>query len=259
MFKRIFHFMALTCLVTGTLRAADDPFCGKWKLNVDKSQFTGEQMKIQDLGGNKYTISWGTAPTTIVADGTDQPDRFGGTVSIAPEGANAWKMVVKKDGKVLSSMTHSLSADGKTQTIKGTNYKPDGATSDFETHMKRVGSGSGWGGTWESTDVKFTSPDEWEISPYEEGGLTFNTPAYKEVLSMKFDGKDYEDKGPDVAPGSVSSGKRVDAHTLEVTNKVKDEVMDRTEFQVSPDGKKLTLTIHETGQPHAIMLVYDKL
>jgi hypothetical protein len=51
----------------------------------------------------------------------------------------------------------------------------------------------------------------------------------------------------------------VDAHNLEVTNKVKDEVMDRTKFQVSPDGKTLTLTIHETGQPHAITVVYDKM
>jgi hypothetical protein len=38
-----------------------------------------------------------------------------------------------------------------------------------------VGSGSGWGGTWESTEVKFTSPDEWDIEPYEGTGLTFNT------------------------------------------------------------------------------------
>jgi translation elongation factor EF-1alpha len=76
---------------------------------------------------------------------------------------------------------------------------------------------------------------------------------------MKFDGKDYEEKGPDVAPGSVSSGKRVDAHTLDVTNKVKGEVMDHTKFEVSPDGKRLTLTIRETGQPKALTIVYDKM
>jgi len=259
MFKRILYFSASMCLVTGTLLAADDPFCGKWKLNLGKSHITGEQMTIKDLGGNKYSISWGETPTTITADGSDQPNRFGNTVSIAPEGATAWKMVVKKDGRVTDSMTHTLSPDGKTQTIKGTNYRPNGDTSDFETHMKRVGRGSGWGGTWESTDVKVSSPEEWEISAYENGGLTFNSAADKEVLSMKFDGKDYEDKGPNVAPGSASSGKRLDAHTLEVTNKVKSEVMDHTKFQVAPDGKTLTLTIHETGQPHAITLVYDKM
>jgi len=82
---------------------------------------------------------------------------------------------------------------------------------------------------------------------------------YEDTLSMKFDGKDYEEKGPTVAPGSTSSGKRVDAHTLEVTDKVKGEVMDHTKYAVSPDGKTLTLTIHENGQPHALTIVYDKM
>jgi hypothetical protein len=76
-------------------------------------------------------------------------------------------MVIKKDGRVLSSMTHTLSDRGKTQTIKGTETKPDGTTSDFNVMLKKVSGGSSWSGTWESTDVKFTSPDEWEIAAYE--------------------------------------------------------------------------------------------
>jgi len=88
-------------------------------------------------------------------------------------------------------MTHTLSADGKTQTIKGTSNKPDDTTDDFTVVMKKVNGGSGWGGTWEDTDVKFTSPDEWEIQAYEGDGLSFHAPAYKDTLSMKFDGQDY--------------------------------------------------------------------
>jgi hypothetical protein len=30
----------------------------------------------------------------------------------------------------------------------------------------------------------------------------------------------------------------------------KREVMNHTKFQVGPDGNTLTLTVHETGQPH---------
>jgi hypothetical protein len=107
--------------------------------------------------------------------------------------------------------------------------------------------------------VKFTSPGEWDIEPYNGDGLTFNTPAYKDTLSMKFDGKEYEEKGPNVALGSMSSCKRVNAHTLEVTDKVKGEVMDHTKYEVAPDGKTLTLTIRETGQPKALTIVYDKI
>ena len=257
--RRFYSSLALACSLAGTLWASDDLFCGKWKLNMEKSKFVGEQIKIQDLGGNKYKWTAGAVSDTITYDGTDQPVSFGRTISMGPEGTNSWKMVIKKDGRVLSTMTHTISDDGKTQTIKGTETKPDGTTSDFNSVWKKVSGGSGWGGTWETTDLKFTSPDEWDIEPYEGDGLSFNTPAYQDVLSMKFDGKDYEEKGPNVAPGSMSSGKRVNARTLEITDKVKGQVMDHTKFEVSPDGKTLTLTVRETGQPKALTIVYDKM
>jgi len=257
--KHFYFSLVLACLLATTLRAADDPFLGKWKLNVDKSKFTGDQTKIEDLGAGKYKWTSGNVTNTYTADGTDQPNQFGNTVAITPVDANNWKMVIKKDGRVLSSMTHTLSADGKTQTIKGTENKPDATTDDFTVVMKKVKGGSGWGGTWEDTDVKFTSPDEWEIQAYEGDGLSFETAAYKDTLSMKFDGKDYEEKGPNVAPGSMSSGKRVNAHTLEITDKVKGEVMDHTKFEVSPDGKTLTLTVHGTGQAKIQTVVYNKM
>lgn len=257
--RRFYFSLGLACLLAGTLWAAEDPFCGKWKLNMEKSKFAGDQVKIQDLGNNNYKWTVGNVSDTITFDGTDQPVHFGRTISMAPEGTNNWKMVIKKDGRILSSMTHTISDDAKTQTIKGTETKPDGTTSNFSVVWKKVSGGSGLAGTWEETDVKFTSPDEWDIEPYDGDGLTFNTPAYQDTLSMKFDGKEYEEKGPNVAPGSMSSGKRVNAHTLEVTDKVKGEVMDHTEYKVSPDGKTLTLTIHETGQPTALTIVYDKM
>jgi hypothetical protein len=258
MLTRTNSTLVLTCLVAGTLCAADDPFCGKWKLNQEKSKITGEQMKVEELG-NKFKFNFGNDSDTVTADGTDQPIHYGSTMSLTKEGPNALKMVIKRDGKVTSSMIHTLSDDGSTQTIKGTSTKPDGTTSDFEVTDKRIGSGSGWSGTWESADVKFNSPNDWEISSYGAQGLTFYTPAYKDTLSMNFDGKDYTEKGPTVAAGSTSSGKRVDAHTLEVTDKIKGKVMDHTKFEVSPDGSTLTLTVHETGQPKAVTYVYDKM
>jgi hypothetical protein len=111
--RRICFALAVACLLAGTLWAADDPFCGKWKLNMEKSKFTGDQAKIQDLGGNKYKWTTGTTSDTIAYDGTDQPVRFGRTISMGPEGTNTWRMVIKKDGRVLSSMTHTISEDEK--------------------------------------------------------------------------------------------------------------------------------------------------
>ena len=40
---------------------------------------------------------------------------------------------------------------------------------------------------------------------------------------------------------------------------MKGRVVDQTTFDVSPDGKTLTLTIDETGHPKALTTVYDKM
>lgn len=257
--RRFYISLGLACLLAGTLWASDDPFCGKWKLNAAKSKLAGEQVQIQSAGGNKYKWTFSGVSETYTYDGTDQPSEFGSTVSIAPAGQNRWKMVIKRNGKVISSMTHTIAADGKSQTIKGTDFKPDGTTSDYTVVWKKLGSGTGWNGTWEETGEKATSPDEFEVEAYEGDGLSINTPAYKDVLRMKFDGKDYEEQGPYVAAGSASSGKRVNAHTLEIADKVKGKEMDRTHWELSSDGKTLTITVRGTGQPKAQTMVYDKM
>jgi hypothetical protein len=100
-------------------------------------------------------------------------------MALTKESPTSFKMVIKKNGKTLSSMTHTLSEDGSTQTVKGTDYKPDGTTSDFEVVDKRVGGGSGWTGTWESTKVDFNSPEEWEIEANGANGLTFKNAAIR--------------------------------------------------------------------------------
>jgi hypothetical protein len=257
--KQLTYALALTALVTATLWAKDDPFCGTWKLDKDKSKVTGEQMKIEDLGNNKLKFTMGTDSDTVTMDGTDQPVHYGRSMSLTKESPTSFKMVIKQGNKVLSSMTHALSEDGNTQTIKGTDYKPDGTTSDFEVIDKRVGSGSGWTGTWESTKVEFNSPEQWEIEANGANGLTFKSAAYQETVSLQFDGKDYPAKGPTVPAGLTTSGKRTGEGTFELTDKIKGKVIDHANFEVTPDGKTLTVTVHETGQPNAATYVYEKM
>jgi outer membrane protein assembly factor BamB len=257
--KQLTCALALTALVTGAVWAKDDPFCSKWKLNKDKSKVTGEQLKIEDLGDNKLKFTHGDESDTITMDGNDQPIHYGRTMSLTKESPTSFKMVIKREGKVLSSMTHSLSDDGNTQTVNGTDYRPDGTTSDFEVVNKRVGSGSGWTGTWESTKVDFNSPDVWDIEPNGSNGLSFKDAAYKETWSLTFDGKDYPGSGPDVPAGATLSGKRIDAHHFEMTAKINGKVTDHSTFEVSPDGKTMTVTVHQTGQPNPQMYVYDKM
>lgn len=262
MLKRSLPTLTLLCLMSGTLYAADDAFVGKWKLNSAKSNVDGEQLKIEDLGGNKYKITSHNASSTITADGTDQPDQFGTTTSIALLGSNAWRMVVKRNGKIAQSMTYTFSQDGTIQ-IKGANTRPDGSTLDWDIELKRVGSGSGWTGTWEEVKEKTTFPHELDIEAYKGEGLTFKSPDYLDVLNMRFDGKDYGAVGPDKrSDGALFSGKRLDEHSFKLTYKLRGHVVENRTYLVSPDGKTLTIKTIEaqaSGQQHEQVSVYDKL
>ena len=52
---------ALSALATVNAYAADDPFVGTWKLNLNKTQFTGQVVEIKDLAAANTT---GYTPTS---------------------------------------------------------------------------------------------------------------------------------------------------------------------------------------------------
>ena len=76
---------------------------------------------------------------------------------------------------------------------------------------------------------------------------------------MKFDGKDYSDSGPTVPTGSTASGKRTGERSFELTDKIKGKVVDHASFEVTQDGKTMTVTVHNTGQPNATTYVYETM
>ena len=265
MFKRTVQLLLVACLATGTLRAANDPFAGKWKLNPSKSKFTG-QMRVEVVGPNKYAITFvevglGSGITdAVVADGTDQPAVFETTLSVSIEKPDAWKVVRKSNGHTLLTAIWKLSEDGNTLGDAFTGYRADGSTLRQDYVFKRTAGTSGFPGTWESTseEVDSDSVYEFRIEPYEGDGLSFVTPAARETQNMRFDGKDYPDAGPIVVPNSVSSGRRLNEHTLEMTDKIKDKVMDSRKIELSPDLKTLTMTIRPVGQNKPNILVFER-
>jgi hypothetical protein len=56
----------------------------------------------------------------------------------------------------------------------------------------------------------------------------------------------------------VSSARRVNGRTLEVTDKLKGKVMDTREIQLSSDGKTLTMTVHAAGRTEPNILVFER-
>ena len=258
MAKRTFPLLLVACLITSALWAANDPFVGKWKLNPSKSRFPDE-MKVEAAGENKYTFDFGAGQTeTILTDGTDQPGIFGTTLSVTVEGPDTWKVVRKKDSNTMLTATWKLSEDGKTLSDFYRQNQPDGSTLSMDYVYQRAKAGSGFAATWDSVSEKMNSPYELELKPYEDDGLTFITPTEKETRNVKFDGQDHPVVGPDVSPGAVSSGRRVNERTLEVTYKRNGNVRKTRQVELSADGKSLTLTVQHAGQNKANVMVFDR-
>jgi len=257
MFKRAFQSFLVASLVVGVLQAADDPFVGEWKLNPSKSKLT-DRMKVESVGGNKYAFDFGGGAETIATDGTDQPGGSGTTLSVTVEGPDSWKVVRKKEGRTLITATWKLSKDGKSLADDFTAIESNGSISNVKYVYKRTAGTSGFAGTWESTSETVNFVFVLQVRPYEGNGLSFIDPADEITKNVKFDGKDYPNVGPNAAAGSVSSVRRVDQHTLEMTDKINGKITGTQRIQLSSDLKTLTMTIHNAGRTEPTILVLER-
>src|SRR5579864_2265223 len=245
MLNPTFRLLLVAGLVTGTLWAADDPFIGNWRLNPSKSKLT-DVMKVESVGANKYAFDFGgDSPETIVIDGTDQPGISATTLSVTPEGPDAWKVVRKKDGRMLITANWKLSKDGNTLTDNFNAISPDGSASTVDYVYQKKGGGSGFAGTWVSTSEAVNFSYVLQIRPYERDGISIIDSSSNLTRNMKLDGKDYPNTGENAAIVAASSLRRLDEHTLELTDKGSNgKVYGTRHIKLSSDRKTLTMTMH---------------
>jgi hypothetical protein len=262
MLRRTIQSLCFACLIATTSRAADQPFIGKWKLNLAKSKLA-DQMTIAPAGTNKYTLTFaGVGETeTLVADGTDQPGVMGSTISITIEAPNNWKILRKQGGRTVLTANWKLSENGETLTDTFIGSQPDGSTTRVDLAYKRAegsASSSGIPGTWETTEEKLDTAFEIEIRSYEGDGLSFINPGGQPARNVKFDGKEYPPAGANPSAVSTTSGRRLGDHSIALTKKLKGKIMETREITVSPDLKTLTMTVHPVDQRLPNILIFDR-
>lgn len=256
--KRSLLFLLVACLVAAALFAADDPFVGEWKMNPSKSKLVDE-MKVASAGGNKYAFDFGGGqPEKITVDGTDQPGLAGTTLAVTAEGPEAWKVVRKKDGRMLLTANWTLSKDGNTLTDHYTEFGPDGKGSTVNFVYKRTAGGAGFAGSWLSTSQTINFEYVLKVRAYEGDGLSITSSLDGQTTNLKFDGKDYPQAGPNARKGATSSGRRANAHTLEITNKVNDKTTTTRQIELSSDLKTLTMTVHPAGRQEPNIFVFER-
>ena len=255
MFKRCLQMLLFVLLVIAASAAADDPLVGKWKLNPSQSRFI-DQMKVESLGGNKYTFNFeGGGPETVVADGTESAGVLGTILSVKITGPRTLTVVRKKDGRKMLSADWTLSADGRKLHDSFTQFQTDGSPSTSELDYDRTAGTSGFAGTWENTTQQMPAL-ELQVSPFDRDGLSFAIPPGGPAKSLRFDGQDYPNPG--VAPGFTCSGERVNERSLKLTNKRDGKLVDTREVELSHDEKTLTMTVHPVGQDKPHVLVFER-
>lgn len=242
------------------LRAGDNPFVGDWKLNPSQSKLT-DQMKVDALGGNRYAFDFAGDGSTeaIVTDGTDQPGYSGTTLAVTAENPDAWKVVRKKDGRTLLTAKWKLSKNGNTLTDNFSEISPNGTPSTVNYVYKRTAGGSGFAGTWVSTSEAVNFVFVIQIRPYDGDGLSIINSSSQLTRNLKLDGKDYPNAGPNAAIVAVSSVRRLNEHTLELTDKRSDgKVYDTQQIKLSSDVKTLTMTRHTVGRSDPSIFVFER-
>jgi hypothetical protein len=143
--------VVLGVLVSGVLLAQTNPFIGTWKLNLAKSKPSsvpsaksetrtvdaqGDGLKVSYDGINAYELSFAFGYAASF-DGKENPITGSGqqwrdeqvngatTVALKRINANTYEGTFKKAGKVVMTITYTVSQDGKvtTLTAKGTDAK----------------------------------------------------------------------------------------------------------------------------------------
>ena len=257
MFHRISCFVLFASLIAGAASAANDPFVGEWKLNPSKSTLI-DIMKVETAGANKFVFDLGGGPETIVVDGTDQPGVGGTMLSVTAEGADSWKVVRKKEGRMLLTANWTLSKDGKSLRDDFTAIGPGGKRSTTNFVYRRTAGTSGFAGTWESRNsATMNFAFVLEVEPYDGDGLSIIDSTDGLTMNVKSDGKDYSSGGSNAPKGFTASARRVDRHTMDIAGKVNGKTALIQLMSLSSDLKTLTVT-QRIGRREPNILVLER-
>src|SRR5690349_11191255 len=252
--NRTLKLLVFASVAVGMAWAADNPIIGQWKLNSAMSRMPDE-MKVESKDGNTYSFDFGGGAETIVADGTDQPGRYGGTtLSVKADGPDTWIVQRKKDGRLLLRATWKLSKDGSTLTDYYRELDGDQTTVRMDYVYQRSGGGSGFAADWRSIKETMNSPFILQVKAFKGDGLSFIMTSENEPKNAKLDGKDY----PNQRPGFSTAIRWVDERTLEMTDKAREKIIDTREMKLSADGKTLTMTIRSPGRSEPVVLAFDR-
>ncbi|MBS1800203.1 MAG: hypothetical protein JSS95_10290 [Acidobacteria bacterium] len=214
-----------------TCSAQSNPWNGSWKMDASSLQYDGYNTTFK-IDADGYTMD--DNPKTT-CDG--KPHEMKAGLTTCNKTPSGYHVVVTKDGKKIRDNTLSVTADGKTATLKSDRTPSNGAPYTISSSWKRLSGGPGLAGTWKQ--LSFHESDDTGIMKVNVSGntITFQETDTPKPMVCKLDGTP-----TDIGDGATISIKLADPHTLKVTYSVDGKVRRENTFILSADGK----TVHET-------------
>jgi hypothetical protein len=254
--KKLGFILALFAITVLPCLAADSPFAGTWKLNTDKSKFTGDTFTYSTTPSRLMHFSDGAIEYDFGIDGKVYPTLEDHTTTWVKVDDHTWNSEARAGDKPIFRAHRVLSADGKTLVMSYQELRPDGTTNDGSNTYTRVSGGPGLAGTWK--DIKAKTPaDTITIAIPSPGQIVFEDPAFKMVISGPTDGSAIVVKGPTVPEGFAATYKPDGPNKMDYTIKYKDK--DTNKGVMSVNGKTLTDTSWVPGKENEKSIaIYDK-
>jgi hypothetical protein len=238
------RLLVLLCLwIAPTVVLAASALDGTWKTKADSFHVSGTPSALE-INQGMYRCTSCVPPIVIKADGTDQSvtgHDYYDAVAVRIVNNNSFERTSKKGGKIAWTDSATVSADGKTLTENWVDYSgaqpAKGTTTSTRLTAGPAGSHAA-SGTWQQASFSDGS-DSLVTVKYQSTADGLKMEWNGQSYDAKFDGKEYLTKND---PGNTMvSLKRIDANTIEETDKRAGKVTDVIRITVSADGKSLTV------------------
>ena len=219
-------------------------FEGTWRTNMEKASLSPKPFTFA-VDKGMYSCSTCRPPVTIKADGTDQlvAGHPYDVQSVTVLDAYALQMTTKKNGKVASRQTRTVSKDGKTLVTQLVNYPHlSEQPVNLELTYTRIAEGSAGShaasGSWRLVHIKEDENGRITVYKSTPDGLRMSTPTGISFVA-KFDGNSYPVKGSHNF--DAISLLQIDDHTLEEKFTRQGILVETDKITVAADGRTMTI------------------
>jgi hypothetical protein len=244
-----------TCIAAVATAAAQNPFVGTWKLNQEKSQMSGDILTFRPAEGQAIEVTSGGVTYSFRLDGKTYGMPSGDVAIWRKINDTGWTTEYRKiDGKLLSIDTWKLSGDDKHLSVTSSGAKADGDLYTNTAQYLRTAGSSGLIGSWKSTEVKLSAPDDFTIEESGLDKLAVKIAAQKASFVATLDGKEVPVEGPDIPAGLRVSLTRTGPYAFRMVEKLNGDVVWTSQYTVAEDRKTMTEVGNAPGDPPQTMI-----